>query len=296
MAAANTDKFKKVAPNTGWQLGASGISDAVVNNFSLVSASGLPTDTAVIITVDRVDASGAKTPTKMERITGVISGDNVISCLRAVGGTAQAHAGGAVVEILVSDDNINDLMVGILAEHNQDGTHKSAVQPIGAITQYAGSASPSGWLLCDGAAISRATYAALFAILSTTYGIGDGSTTFNLPNLKGKVVVGYDSGQTEFNSLGKTGGEKTHLLTGAESGEKGHNHTQDSHYHNIGGNTLMTVAGSGWFAAASGFAHGVDAVNVSGTTATNQAVAASNASTAHNNLSPYIILNFIIKT
>lgn len=124
MPAANTDKFIKVASNTGWQLDASGISDASVTSFGLVSATSLPTDTAVILTIDRVDSSGNATPSKMERIVGVLSGTTVSSCVRGLEGTAQAHAAGAVVEIVISKSNINKLMEGILAEHNQDGTHK----------------------------------------------------------------------------------------------------------------------------------------------------------------------------
>src|SRR5215467_6824657 len=90
--------------------------------------------------------------------------------------------------------------------------------------------APLGWILCDGAAISRTTYAALFAVIGTTYGVGDGSTTFNLPNCKGRIPVGFDSGQTEFNALGKTGGEKTHTLTVAELAT--HDHTI-AHTHTV---------------------------------------------------------------
>lgn len=126
MTALATDKFKKVAPNTGWQLDASGISDASVDNFGLVSPTGLPTGTGVKITIDRVDSSGALTPDKMERIDGVVSGTSIIGCSRGVEGTAQAHAGGAVVEILISADLWNDLMDGILVGHGQDGSH---IQP-----------------------------------------------------------------------------------------------------------------------------------------------------------------------
>jgi microcystin-dependent protein len=68
---------------------------------------------------------------------------------------------------------------------------------------------PTDWLLCDGTAVSRTTYSALFGIVGTTYGTGDGSTTFNLPDLKGRVAVGRDIGQTEFDTLGETGGSKT---------------------------------------------------------------------------------------
>lgn len=65
--------------------------------------------------------------------------------------------------------------------------------PSGAILPYGGSTAPSNFLLCDGSAVSRTTYSTLFGILSTTYGIGDGSTTFNLPNMKGRVPVGYSA-------------------------------------------------------------------------------------------------------
>ncbi len=123
MPAANTDKFIKVASNTGWQLDASGISDASVTSFSLISATSLPTDTAVILTIDRVNSSGVATPSLMERVVGVMSGTTVTSCERGLEGTAQAHAAGAVVEIVISKSNINKLMEGILVEHGQDGKH-----------------------------------------------------------------------------------------------------------------------------------------------------------------------------
>ena len=84
------------------------------------------------------------------------------------------------------------------------------MMPTGAVLPYAGSSAPTGFLLCDGSAVSRTTYANLFAVIGTTYGAGDGSTTFNLPNFKGRVGVGFDANQTEFNALGKTGGAKTH--------------------------------------------------------------------------------------
>lgn len=134
MPASNTDKFIKVAPNTGWQLDASGISDASVTSFGLISATSLPTDTAVILTIDRVNSSGVATPNLMERIVGVMSGTTVTSCVRGLEGTAQAHAAGAVVEIVISKSNINKLMEGILTEHNQDGTH-GAITTTAAITQ-----------------------------------------------------------------------------------------------------------------------------------------------------------------
>lgn len=65
--------------------------------------------------------------------------------------------------------------------------------PTGAVIPFAGSAAPTGWILCFGQAISRATFAALFALIGTTYGVGDGTTTFNLPDLRGRVAAGLDN-------------------------------------------------------------------------------------------------------
>ena len=82
----------------------------------------------------------------------------------------------------------------------------------GSITMYAGTTAPDGWLICDGSAISRTDYADLFSVIGTTYGTGDGSTTFNIPNLKGRVPVGLNTSDTDFDTLGETGGGKQILI------------------------------------------------------------------------------------
>ena len=112
---------------------------------------------------------------------------------------------------------------------------KLAFDLTGVITAFGGSSAPTGWLLCDGSAVSRSTYADLFAIVSTTYGNGDGSTTFNVPNLKGKVPVGKDAAQTEFDTLGETGGAKTVTLSSSE---------MPSHVHNVSAYTHTSSSGS----------------------------------------------------
>ena len=80
--------------------------------------------------------------------------------------------------------------------------------PIGSIVPYGSTNAPVNWLVCDGRAVSRTTYADLFNIIGTSFGSGDGSTTFNLPNLKGRVAVGQDTTQTEFDTIGEIGGSK----------------------------------------------------------------------------------------
>lgn len=85
--------------------------------------------------------------------------------------------------------------------------------PVGMIMPSASQGSITDWLLCDGSAVSRTEYSELFSAIGVSYGSGDGSTTFNLPNIKGKMIIGYDADDTDFDSLGATGGSKTHILT-----------------------------------------------------------------------------------
>ena len=91
----------------------------------------------------------------------------------------------------------------------------------GIIESYSGSSVPDGYLFCNGQAVSRTTYSDLFAVIGTTYGSGDGSTTFNLPNLNGRSIVGKDS--SNFTTLGATGGSINTTLTTANI--PSHSHT-----------------------------------------------------------------------
>jgi len=119
--------------------------------------------------------------------------------------------------------------------------------PAGVITQYGGASAPTGWLLCQGQAISRsnALYTRLFAAISTTYGAGDGSSTYNVPNLQGRIPVGFDSTQTEFDALAEVGGSKTSTLITANLPSHQHGvgtilpNTIADHVHGFG--TLATV-------------------------------------------------------
>jgi len=125
--ASNTDKLRKLARRWVGQIGSGGVADDSVTTIPLSSATNLPTDTAVTLVIDRVDSNGSSTSALEETIVGVVSGSNIVSAVRGVEGTAQAHSAGAVVELLWTADNWNDMVDWGVVEHNQDGTHKSAL-------------------------------------------------------------------------------------------------------------------------------------------------------------------------
>jgi microcystin-dependent protein len=160
--------------------------------------------------------------------------------------------------------------------------------PPGSIMPYAGTATPGGWLLCHGQAVSRTTYADLFAAIGTTCGVGDGSTTFNLPDLRGRVAAGQDdmggtsanrltgtSGGVDGDVLGAAGGLETHTLTEAQMPAHDHEYT------------------GGQFAAGSIQGR---AVYADGTNASSIDTTSKGSSAAHNNVQPTLILNYIIST
>lgn len=114
--------------------------------------------------------------------------------------------------------------------------------PPGMVMPYAGPTAPDGWLLCDGTLVDRTTYASLYAIVGFSYsptpGTDPGSNQFYLPNLKGRVIVMRDATQTEFDTLGKSGGSKTstaahtHSLSDHRHAMESHSHTFTSDYRN----------------------------------------------------------------
>jgi len=209
----------------------------------------------------------------------------------------------------------------------QDFTNRSEV---GAIKPWAKATAPVGYLLCDGTAVSRTTYADLFAIISTTYGAGDSSTTFNTPNLQGKIPQGYDG--STYNLAG-TGGANTVTVavtnnqaatnsitnnqsvtvTGSISNTSLTTAQLASHAHNLptgtASNTLnftrirpsgdsnqteslaSASAGSGTGHTHSHTLAGTLAGTVAVTTALTGAVTASGTNT----FSPYVVVNYIIK-
>jgi microcystin-dependent protein len=205
----------------------------------------------------------------------------------------------------------------------------------GIISQFAGATAPPGYLLCDGAAVSRTTFSSLFTTIGTAYGTGNGTTTFNLPNLQNRIPVGKGP-DAEFDTLGETGGEKAVTLTSSQIPAHSHPNTLSSntvassgHVHDhinpiglnsgqpvvLGGNVAaMSNMGRG-FSAFAGSIQGSSSVNLLGNqtqnfevwriessvNSANTTVGISNANntgggSSHTNLQPYIVVNYIIKT
>jgi len=181
----------------------------------------------------------------------------------------------------------------------------------GEVKIWAGTTTPTGWLVCDGASVSRTTYANLFAAIGVTYGSVDG-TSFNLPNLNGRVPAGYDASQTEFNTLGKTSGEKAHTLSiaempshnhgGATSSNRAYNVTQGSsqgtwvlgqHAPQIYYTDANTYVGQA--ATLIGWHGGNNIGEINTADVHNHTINSQGGGTAFTNLQPYITMNYIIK-
>jgi microcystin-dependent protein len=155
--------------------------------------------------------------------------------------------------------------------------------PAGAVIQWAGSAAPTGFLLCDGSAVSRETYLDLFTAISTTFGIGDGSTTFNLPDLRARVPMGVNAvtlpngvnGSYSTRALAATGGAETHTLSTGEMPNHAHSSTELV-YETPGVGTLAIPLGLGFDVGGA-----TDDLGGGG---------------AHANVQPFLVLHYIVKT
>lgn len=152
-----------------------------------------------------------------------------------------------------------------------DLAHKEVLEKMltGMIAPYGGSLVPLGWLLCDGSEVSREEYQDLFEVIGSSFGDGDGETTFNLPNLQDMFPVGL-SGET---SIGDIGGEAEVILSEAQMPH--HHHTYSAAY------PALLATG--------------EVPNILATVKTGQLTGSAGDSLAHNNLPPYLVLSFIIK-
>lgn len=228
----------------------------------------------------------------------------------------------------------------ILAELGSDPSGAAAdltarlatITPIGTVAAYAGAAAPTNWLMANGGAVSRSTYAVLFGVIGVTYGAGDGSTTFNVPDLQTRVPVGKGT-TAPFTALNTPSGNKDASLVAHSHTPTDHTHAVNDHSHPIGG--VVTLPTRKGFDVNSGSEAGntnaiysanshvvsfvtrptvVEVVDAPGTADTAALPATTGNSTggatqgasvrgtdtqgvaaANANMPPYIVLNYIIK-
>jgi len=231
----------------------------------------------------------------------------------------------------VSNTNASAVSAGVSSSAASSASNM--LIPSGVIVPFAGGPGvtpnpgtrqdvPVGWLVCDGSAVSRNAYSGLFTIIGTTYGVGDGSTTFNVPDLRGRVVAGKDNmGGTAQNRLTTAGGGVDGVTLGASGGVQTHSHTVNSHQHTFsirllewfGSASNSAGAGRGAYRYSDGQWAGWYYTGTSGTgnvmglnsaqsvsayinQTDGDTTSASPGTNSISNISPTLIINYIIKT
>lgn len=169
--------------------------------------------------------------------------------------------------------------------------------PAGAVFPFGGTSIPAGWpfLLCQGQAVNRTTYADLFTAISTKYGVGDGSTTFNVPDLRGRTPVSINTGDSSFDAVNDKGGAKTVTLSKAAMPG---NDTGTLELHNAAGPTILFSADGDAFTDGGGHGsqyHSHENPNTAAYSHGTTGFSLGFGNGAHNNLQWYVALHFIIK-
>jgi len=239
----------------------------------------------------------------------------------ASGGTGATSANAAANAILPSQTSNSGKYLTTNGTDTSWGTVSSGTTlPTGALMPYAGASAPTGYLLCDGSSVSSSTYLALHAVISNTYGgsayTGAGALFFSLPDLRGRLPMGAGTG-TGLNASGtgapsgtaqtartrgQWGGEETNLLSTTEMPSHSHNGATGnagSHSHTQGSYPGFVYVGSGGNSAVSS---GTNWIGSTGYTLTNtvanhtHTIDAQGGGGRHNNVPPFVVLNYIIKT
>lgn len=193
-----------------------------------------------------------------------------------LGSAALLDAGSAAGNVVVLDND------GLVPQTLLPASGSTGSSPTGAVVAFAGASAPDGWLICDGSAVSRSTYDALFAVIGTAYGVGDGSTTFTLPDMRGRTVIGAGTGTgLTMRSLGAKVGAETHTLSMAEMPSHSHVMRRYGSYAGYDAGNAGPFAPSGSFYL--------------NDTASAQSTESTGSSAAHNNMQPSLALTYIIK-
>ena len=222
-------------------------------------------------------------------INGIGSGSEPLANVAITGGTINGAVIGGSNAVAGTFTTVN---ASTITATTYTG---GGIAPTGSLTMWAGAVAspPTGWLACNGANVSRSTYSALFAVVGTSFGIGDNATTFGLPNLLNRFPVG--AGDTY--ALAATGGSAnaivvshTHTATSTSVvTDPGHNHTYTS-----SGGALNLPNGFGTGTSSGSFDSGSNVTSITVATTTTNSTEGSSGTNA--NLPPYVAVGFIIKT
>jgi len=301
-ASAGADVILKVAGNTGVTIRPTENQFVITNGTSVFNVA--PTEFSSLTIGGTLDISGNTSIGGTLNTTGKAEFEDDVSVSGAlvIGGSATFSS---TVTIEGANLQATNAKVCASAFHG-DGSNLTGIvaMPTGAVVPFGGSSAPTGFLLCAGQAVSRSTYSALFGVISTTYGTGDGSSTFNLPDLRGRVVAGQDdmggssadrlTGQTggvNGDTLAATGGAETHALTEAQLASHSHAAAMEQNSSDESGITRVGLGRSlsdrdGNYRTSVSVGGGADQLLIANT----------GSGSAHNNVQPTIILNYIIKT
>ena len=253
------------------------------------------------LTEDTAPATNSLLSVVVNGITRKTTLENVLGLV--TGGTVSSITGGTNVSVSSVGSPTQDLTISFNLP--------------GMVVPYAGSDSkvPAGWLFCNGQAISRSTYSALFAVINTIYGSGDGTNTFNVPDLRGRIPFGKAENSSagsplngatfasgNFYSLASTGGQENHLLLASQTSVKDHTHSASGNM-TVYGNYADTANWDERNCNPDSYSdYGIlgevapGARKSSSSTGNTSALNSVDAALPHNNMPPVMVLSYLIKT
>ena len=261
--------------------------------------------------IAKLDASGAVTMASTLAVTGAVTLTAPLTT--ANGGTGLASYTAGDLSYYASGTTFTKLGIGTALQVLKTNSGASAPEwvtetdlcPVGSMIMYGAATAPTNWLLCDGTAVNRGTYSDLFAIIGTTYGSGDGSGTFNVPDMQSRFPISYDGGSSY--ALGATGGATTDTptLSGSNAGTTLTASQIPAHTH--GGVTTGWPSGS-WTGGTGAVQTAIDASGLSvASGSVNLSLENTGGGSSHTHtwsgtssavdiLPPYLVVNYIIKT